>query len=325
MIEIVLSLIFISSFLFTAIFTPKYMKKASERGYVVKDMYKRDKPSIPAIGGLVILASILTSLIVALIGVNELGIDRINYLLIFYFIVIVFGIFGLADDLFHIEHKWKIIAPFFLAMPIVALISDTTIDFYFIKIDLGLIYTFIIAPMYIMVVANLINMHSGYNGLSCGLSYILVSFIMIRVYFEKGLGNIYLLLPVFGSLLAFLYYNTYPAKIFWGNIGSIMIGAAIGSLLIVNKMEIFGIVILIPHIINFLMYVIWKIKGLGDVKFGGLRDDGTLIVPNPWTLKWLFPYYFRLTEHQSMWILYMLTTFFGLLGIIFIPYHPPFP
>ena len=71
---------------------------------------------------------------------------------------------------------------------------------------------------------------------------------------------------------------------------------------------------------NFLMYIVWKIKKLGDVKFGKLRRDGTLVVPNPWTLKWVFPYYFRLTEHQSMWILYLITTFFGLLGLIFVPY-----
>jgi len=67
------------------------------------------------------------------------------------------------------------------------------------------------------------------------------------------------------------------------------------------------------------MYVVWKIKKIGEVKFGGLREDGTLIVPNPLTFKWLFPYYYRLTERQTMWIMYAITTAFGILGLIFVP------
>ena len=103
-------------------------------------------------------------------------------------------------------------------------------------------------------------------------------------------------------------------------IGSLMTGSILGSFIVINKMEVFGFVILIPHIVNFLMYVVWKIKGLGEVKFGRVREDGTLEVPNPWTLKWTFPYYFRLTEHQTMWILYSLTLFSGILGLVLVPY-----
>jgi len=313
-------LVFASSFLFTIYFTPKYIKKAREKNYTVKDMYKKDKPEIPSIGGLIIIASILTSLVVALIMVNVLGHQTITNLLIIYFLILVYGLFGLADDLFTIGHTWKIIVPFFLAMPIVALLSDTNLNLGFTQFDFGSMYLFLIAPAYIMVSSNLINMHSGYNGLACGLSYILLSFIMIRVYFESGMENIYLFLPLFGSLLAFIYYETYPARVFWGNSGSLMTGAALGAFLVINKLEVYGMVIMIPHIINFLMYLVWKIKKLGGVKFGILREDGTIQVPNQWTLKWLFPYHMRLTEHQSMWILYALTTLSGIIGLIVVPY-----
>lgn len=67
------------------------------------------------------------------------------------------------------------------------------------------------------------------------------------------------------------------------------------------------------------MYVYWKIRKIGEIKFGRLRDDGTIEVPNPWTLKWLFPYYFRLTEHQAMWIMYLITTLFCIIGFIIVP------
>ncbi len=241
-------------------------------------------------------------------------------LTIFYFIITLFALFGLADDLLGIRHRLKILMPFILALPIAATNPGTEINLFFTSINLGQFYLFILAPMYVMVTANLVNMHSGYNGLSCGLSYILLSFLVIRVFIETGFDNLMYIMPIFGALLAFLYFNTYPAKIFWGNIGSMMTGAAIGCFIIVTKLELFGIVIMLPHIINFFMYVIWKIKKLGDVKFGELRDDGTLKVPNPWTLKWTFPYYVRLTEHQSMWIMYTLTTISGIIGLLFIPY-----
>jgi UDP-N-acetylglucosamine--dolichyl-phosphate N-acetylglucosaminephosphotransferase len=185
-------------------------------------------------------------------------------------------------------------------------------------VDAGILYL-IAAPMYVMVVSNLINMHSGFNGLSCGLSYLVLVFTVIKVAIGETPGNIMYILPIFGPILAFLYFETYPAKIFWANIGSLMVGAAVGGFIIINHLELFGIVILIPHIINFLMYVVWKIKKIGEVKFGGLRDDGTLIVPNPLTFKWLFPYYYRLTENQTMWIMYAITTAFGILALLIVP------
>jgi len=148
-------LVFASSFMFTLLFAPKYMKKAVEKNYTVKDMYKRDKPEIPSIGGLIILAAILTSLVVALISVGTLGLEKITTLLIIHFLILVYGLFGLADDLFQIGHSWKIIVPYFLAMPIVALMPDSTINLYLTELDPGIWYLFFIAPMYIMVTSNL--------------------------------------------------------------------------------------------------------------------------------------------------------------------------
>lgn len=311
-----LFVIFALSFTVTFMLTPKLIKKAKEKNYVVRDMYKKDKPYVPTMGGLAIFGGLLVSLIAA-----QFIVPDVSKLLIFYFIVVIFAMFGLADDLFDIGRKLKIFVPFFLALPIALLNLDTTLWIGFTQIELGVLYSFIIAPVYIMVVANLVNMHSGYNGLSCGLSYILLIFIAVKVYMDSGIENLFYIMPILGAMLAFLYHNTYPASIFEGNIGALMFGSAIGGLIILNNIEIFGIIILIPHIINFLMYIVWRIKKLGEIKFGELREDRTIKVPNPWTLKWTLPYYFRLTEHQSMWIMYILTTIFGVIGLL-VTYTP---
>jgi UDP-N-acetylglucosamine--dolichyl-phosphate N-acetylglucosaminephosphotransferase len=308
-------IVFAIGLLTTFIYTPKLIKKACDRGYIVKDMYKKGKPNVPNLGGLAILVGIMTSLIVAQFLVSH---AVSHNLLIFYFMVLSYALFGLMDDLLDVGRKMKIYVPFFLALPILLLIDNNPLHLGITDMDAGILYL-IIAPMYVMVVSNLVNMHSGFNGLSCGLSYMVLVFTVIKVAMGEHPENIMYILPAFGSILAFLYFETYPAKIFWANIGSLMVGAAVGGFIVLNHLELFGIVILIPHIINFLMYVVWRIKKLGEVKFGGLREDGTLIVPNPLTLKWLFPYYFRLTERQTMWIMYFVTMFFGIIALLFVP------
>jgi UDP-N-acetylglucosamine--dolichyl-phosphate N-acetylglucosaminephosphotransferase len=54
-------------------------------------------------------------------------------------------------------------------------------------------------------------------------------------------------------------------------------------------------------------------------KFGKLREDGTIEAPNPLTLKWVLPYYFRVKEWQVTLCMFALTTFFCVIAL-FIPY-----
>ncbi len=310
------TLIIIFSVSFATVFlsVPRFIHKLTEKGLVVRDFYKPDKPWVPTNGGLAILFGVLSSLILAQILINH-----VDKLLIFYFIVFTFAVFGLVDDLIDVGRALKIVFPFFLALPIALLNLDTTLWIGFTEIELGAFYTYIIAPVYVMVVTNLINMHSGYNGLSNGLAGILFIFVGIGAYIQNGVESLIYLVPILGASLAFLYYNRYPSRIFEGNCGSLMAGSALGGLIVLNNMEIFGVIILIPHIINFLMYVLWKIKKVGEIKFGQVREDGTLEVPNPLTMKWIVPYYFKVTEPQAILILYSLTAMSGAFGLIIGP------
>lgn len=303
---------FLASFIVTFIVTPLFIKKFRENKILARDMYKKGRPKVPTMGGLAILVGIVAGLICAQFFVQD-----VVKLLIFYFIVITFAIFMLIDDLIDVGRKLKIIVPFFLALPIALLNIDTSLSLYFFQIELGAFYSYVIAPLYLMVVANLINMHSGFNGLATGLSLILLIAIGIKAFMMHGISQLCYLMPVLGAGLAFFWFNKYPSRIFEGNVGSFTLGSAIGGLLILYNMEFFGGIILIPHIVNFLMYVYWRIKKYPLVKFGRIRKDRTLVVPNPLTLKWVFPYYFRLTEKQSILIMYILTVLFCIVGVVF--------
>jgi len=303
--------LFIPGFLTSFLTTPFFIKRLTKRKHTARDMYKRGNPQKPTMGGIVILSGVLASLIFA-----QLLLPEVLNLLIFYFVIFLFAFFGLVDDLLSIKSNLvKVIFPFFLSLPISLLNFDTTLSLIFTEINLGVWYSLLIAPLYVTVVANLINMHSSYNGLSVGLSLILLCTIGVRSYLTYGYESLFYLLPILSSTLAFFFFNKYPSRIFEGNSGTYMLGAAIGGLLILLNMEIFGIIILIPHIVNFLMYVYLKIRKRKIIKFGKTDREGYLIVPHPMSLKWTLPYYFKMTEKQAIVAMYLLTLLFCLLGL----------
>ena len=303
-------LLFGLSFLTTFLSTERFIRKLTRNEFVVPDVYKNGK-TVPTMGGLAIIAGVLVSLIVSIFLVLN-----VENLLIFYFIIFTFAMFGLLDDLVNVGRPLKIFAPFLMAIPIALLNIDTTLWVVLTQIELGPFYSYIIAPLYLMVVVNLVNMHSGYNGLQSGLSTLIIFFLTLKAVIIHSYDEIVYIAPIYGALVAFLWYNKYPSKILEGNIGSLAVGAAIGGYIIMLNAEVYGAIILIPHIVNFLMYTYWRVKKVQDSKFGRIREDGTLDVPNPLTLKWVLPYYRRMTEQQATYVMYGLTIMCGIIGLV---------
>lgn len=303
-------LIFLSALLITLYITPRVIKKLTHEHHLVKDHYKHGDVRIPSGGGIAIMGGLLGSLILTILYFPDVA-----DLLLFYFIVISYGMFGVGDDMLDISRKSKVFLPILLGLPIALLAKDSSIWLIFGRVDFGLMYLYLLAPLYILVVANLINMHSGYNGLCTGLSAIILGFIALKSYMAYGVDSLFYVMPILGTAVGFWYFDHYPSKILMGNSGSMIFGSAIGGLIILNNFELFGVIILIPHIINFLLFVYWKIAGVPFQKFGSIRADGTVIAPNPLTLKWIPAYYFRVTEHQATLIMYELTMFFGVIAL----------
>lgn len=301
------------SFLVTFFLIPKFIIKLKEEGHIVKDYYKVKETFVPTMGGLPILMGVLSSLIIL-----QLIFPDVENLLIFYFVIFIYAIFGLVDDLVNVGRKIKLVAPFFLAFPIALLNIDTTLSLIFMEIELGILFSYIIAPLYVMVVSNLINMHSGFNGVSGGTTTILLFFSAIASFIKYGFVGLIYVAPILGAMIAFMYFNKYPSRIFLGNIGTLMIGASLGGFIIFQNLEIFGIIILIPHIINFLMFVYWKIRGYPHIKFGKVNPNGILEVPNNLTMKWFFPYYYPMTEKKAVLITYMFSIISGISGVLYV-------
>lgn len=304
-------------FFFMMVTLPYIIKNLIKNGHVVKDMYKRDTPNVPTNGGLVIVLVAIFSLSILSLFYAKY-ITAINYTVIV--VVVLFALFGLLDDLINIGRPAKLILLYYCSYPLIPFITATALIFPLIgRVDFAAIYLQIIIPTYVPVVSNLVNMHSGFNGLAPGVSLILLSTLILKAFMFGDIFNALFIVCLTGAMLGYFLYEKYPARIFWGNVGALSIGAAIGAMIVEQGFIIGGFIMLIPHTVNFLLYVYWRlnVKRYPIAKFGKVRDDGTLEVPNPLTLKWIMPYYFRLTERTSGYIMYGVTMVFCMIGLFY--------
>lgn len=313
--NLMLAVFFIVPFLFTVAAMPYIIRKLKKNGHVVKDMYKADLPIVPTQGGLAILLIAIFSLSILTLFYSKI-ITPINYTIIV--IVVLFALFGLLDDLINIGRPAKLVLLYYCSYPLIPFIASTTILFPIVgNMDLSIIYLQLIIPTYVPVVANLVNMHSGLNGIAPGLSTIVLVTLIIKSYFFGNITNALFIICLTGALAGYFLFERYPSRIFWGNIGALSIGAAIGAMIVSQGFIISGFIMLIPHTVNFLLYVYWRLKKYPVAKFGKVRDDGTLEVPNPLTLKWILPYYFRMTEKKAGYAMFAVTAVFCVIGFYF--------
>ncbi|HIE31462.1 MAG TPA: UDP-N-acetylglucosamine-1-phosphate transferase [Methanosarcinales archaeon] len=325
-----IAIFFLLSFVLTMAALPRMIRILRSSDMVVRDYYKAGNVYVPTNGGLLITLVVLVMLSISVIFCNS----PINFIIVY--IAVMYATFGILDDYLRIRNRWlKIFFPYFLSYPIALILQPHAMEtiglFFDVTPTSVTCFYYIIAPMYVMVVANMVNMHSGFNGLQSGLSSIVFFFLLVKSFMVGRIEHLNIFAAFFGANLAFWTYNRYPSSIFEGNIGAMLIGAAMGVFIVFQGFLISGIVMLLPHIINFLMYFYWRVRRkicqrqgtpteeYGSFKFGHLREDGTIRVPNRLTLKWLPPYYYQMTEKEVVRIMYAFTAMTCAIAL-YVPY-----
>jgi phospho-N-acetylmuramoyl-pentapeptide-transferase len=139
------------------------------------------------------------------------------------------------------DHDSRLIIPFFKrVMP-----------------DLGNWYI-LFAVLVIVGTANAVNLTDGLDGLAIGPVLIASGTFMLFCYlagnfrfanylqipFVKGSGELTILCgAMVGSGLGFLWFNTYPAQVFMGDVGSLSLGAALGTIAVITKQEFLLVIV----------------------------------------------------------------------------------
>jgi len=213
------------------------------------DRFHKHKVGIPVGGGwlLITVVCLLYALIFPLITLAGVFISKCypvrEELNILFFTFISFGLLGLYDDIkkffgfqksgfFGLRLRHKFLIQWILAFTVgVLLYRNLGVDFINIPflgvIKLGIWYI-PLAAFIIVAFANALNITDGLDGLASGL--LMICLFALWILSSRALDtplSVFLSLWI-GALLAFLYFNVYPARIFLGDVGALAFGATLG-------------------------------------------------------------------------------------------------
>jgi phospho-N-acetylmuramoyl-pentapeptide-transferase len=224
------------------------------------------KEGTPTMGGtLILLAIVLPTLLWA---------DLTNlYVWITLFVTVGFGAVGFVDDYRKVKLKnsdglsarakmfWLLVvtaaaaAALYLYPPF-----ETTLVFPFFKAlrpDIGWFYI----PFVVLVIVgsgNAVNLTDGLDGLAIGPmiiasgTYLLFAYIAgnakissyLQISSVQGAGELSIICgSMVGAGLGFLWFNTYPAQVFMGDVGSLSLGGALGTIAVITKQEMVLVIV----------------------------------------------------------------------------------
>jgi phospho-N-acetylmuramoyl-pentapeptide-transferase len=222
-----------------------------------------DKKGTPTMGGIMIILSVVLTVLLW-------GDLHNRYILVMLLALTGFGLIGFVDDYLksvtQTPRGLKVRNKFGLQILLALLIGlifyhdpndsyASTLSIPFFKkwlIDMGWFYI----PFSILVIvgsSNAVNLTDGIDGLAIGLVGIatLANGALVYISGHSGFARYLhvLYLPgtgeltvfcgaMFGAALGFLWYNSYPAEVFMGDVGSLGLGGALGTLAVITKHEV---------------------------------------------------------------------------------------
>ena len=197
--------------------------------------------SVPIFGGIAIFSGILISLLFWS-SFNKMQFILFSFLLVFFV--------GIIDDLLSLSPLKKLIGQI-LAVLIVIYLGDIQIDSMHgvlgVK-DLPDLTATLFTVFVVIVITNAFNLIDGVDGLATGIGLIASSFFGLISLLMNQFDMAMLAFSLAGALFSFLRYNFYPARIFMGDTGSLLVGMIL-SILAINLIGT-GLVIDTIHLPN---------------------------------------------------------------------------
>lgn len=293
----------ILSFLVTRLSMPKIIKKLEKANIVGKDIHKSWKPIVAEMGGFGILFGFIIG-IFAGIGMHQVLTFQLCVVLI---VILLVGIIGIADDLLVLSSKEKLFLLFLAGIPLIWAAPP----------NVGILYLICI-PIAISIGANLTNMLAGLNGIEAGLGIIALGSLTISCIILGKYDVTIISMSLLGALIAFLYFNKYPAKVFPGDTGTLIIGAAIVAIAFIGRVKLIAFIVLIPNIIDAaLKFYSAGVMERQQFKPTQLDDEGRLVRPET-GFKSLIRFILRkpIKEKQAVKIIWSIGIIFGIIGIV---------
>lgn len=235
----------------------------------LKEKHKK-KNGTPTMGGFIfIIPTLITMLVLLLTNKIEFSMN----LLIIIFVFIAYGTLGFIDDYLIIKRKnniglteiQKLIGQLLIAIVFFVLFMKTgrepELHIYTLGIRINMHWFYAVFLLFMLVASsNAVNITDGLDGLAGGLS--LITFLALGLISWNATaipGNQDIAIFCFilvGSLLGFLFFNTYPARIFMGDTGSLALGGVMAAISIITSHEVTFIIIAGVFIVETLVCII---------------------------------------------------------------------
>lgn len=222
----------------------KFMKR---HGITGKDVHKIGGPEIPEMCGI----AVLVGLSVAVIGYAILAPGSAREAMAWLGTILIAGAIGIVDDIHPLGPKTKPLLTAVACVPILLLGTYAPYpELPFIgEARLTIVYPLLI-PLAIAVTSNAVNMMDVMNGAMPGTVAIITTMLTGLLIVAGEWKVAVLSAGLLAAMLALFYFNRFPAKVFSGDTGSLAVGAALGGLAILGRMEIVVVVALMPQIMN---------------------------------------------------------------------------
>jgi phospho-N-acetylmuramoyl-pentapeptide-transferase len=224
------------------------------------------KKGTPTMGGLLVIFAVVIS---TLLWANLLE----NYIWFVIMVTVGYGLIGFLDDYRKltsgsscgVSGKARLAGEIVIALFLSAVLymkpgftSNVTIPFFKTVLpDLGWGYV-LLSTFIIVGTANAVNLTDGLDGLAIGpaitsfMTYLLFAYLAgnikianyLQIPYIAGVGELSVFCgAVIGAGIGFLWYNSYPAEIFMGDVGSLSLGGALGMMAILTKQEILLVIV----------------------------------------------------------------------------------
>jgi len=300
--EEILFISILVSFVLCLWILPKWIKKCQQTGLLWEDMNKHGHPkNLAASGGVIVVMAfvigVLSYIAIRTFILNDS--DGITLqILALISVISILAIVGLTDDMLGWKHgglsrRVRILLSFIAAIPLMVInAGESVINLPFLgAVNFGLIYPLIIIPLGVAGATTTFNFLAGMNGLEAGQGIIILSFLSFIAYITGTSWLAMVGLIMVASLIAFYFYNKFPAKVLPGDILTYAIGAMIAGMAILGNFEKIALFVFALYILE----VILKSRGkLVKSSFGIPNKDNSLEMP--------YDKIYGLT-HLSLWIL----------------------
>ena len=239
--------------------------KAGQSIREVGPIWHNSKAGTPMMGGLMFIIGLVLCLVVSIPTMKEYSVFFVLAL------SLCFGLVGFLDDFFKAKYKRNLgltsIQKALLQMAVSALylyllyrqgilVSSIYIPFVDVSVQIHpMLYIFF--AMFVMVgCVNAVNLTDGVDGL-CGSVTVPVMVFFTAAAVLKGKLDLALMPAcLVGGIIAYLFYNWHPAKVFMGDTGSLFLGGAICGLAFALNMPLILLLIGIVYIVETLSVIL---------------------------------------------------------------------